>query len=571
MPSDQPVVQPGRWQPLPGAPGSRLFPLESRPNLLTSNSHVLCGRDVILVIDPGADARQIRKLSEAVAECLRDRPLPVLVLLTHCHRDHVREVRNLQIDSDPVVIAHDAAARALAAGDRALTMAEIFAEDAPRCDVQVALFPPDAKPRTVPLPAGRTLTITPVAPGPDTGGLPAERLQVGVDSFLVLHTPGHSPDGISLRAGGVLFSGDLSVAARPLVAGIAGWDQPALMNSLTGVLALLRSGVVSVLAPGHAFSMSAPDAAAMLDRTLAAAATLGDLERFDAARVRQLADYTRTLVGEIGDSLAVIAGRLDTAAFHLDAMDEKAAAADALRALDVETVDGVLDSFREHLGAVLDGRSLALSLPHKGMATILRLDAALTEPALADYVSPLLLRRTRRMIADFIHMMYGIRQAAPVRPVALAAAVKSACDLAHTGGRQEGDLDAVIGDSAAFAKAMGRRIVQQPVAEQVAFDITAADALPPVFIEQDRFVDLLAGLIELLAAQGAKRVLFNAAPQGSAVRLCISTDPASAAVELESRRLRFFDIVLRAQGGACRREGDALIFDLPSRSDGSRA
>jgi glyoxylase-like metal-dependent hydrolase (beta-lactamase superfamily II) len=571
MASEQPALISGRRQPLPGAASVQVCPFEGRPSLLTSNSHVLSGGEMIVVIDPGADPRQARRVSDGVAECLREKRLPVLVLLTHCHRDHVRETHKLQVDEEPLVVAHAVAARALAVGDRALTMAEIFDEEAPRCDVQIALFPPNATVRSLPLPGGRELSVTPVAPGPETGGLRAERLRIGDESLLILHTPGHSPDSISALAGGVLFCGDLAVAARPLVAGIAGWDRLALVASLRGALSLLRGGCVSTLATGHGYSLCATDAVRVLERTLATAESLGDLERVDSARVHQLADYTRTLVGEIGDAVSVIAGRLDTAAFHLEALQEKKAAAEALLALDVETVDGVLDSFREHLGAVLDGRSAAISLPHKGMATIVRLDGVLGDPVLADYVSPLLLRRTRRMMTDFIHMMYGVRQPAPLRSAALPVLVREACELARTAGRQEGDLDATVQDEASFAKALGRRIVQQPVAAGVETVLELPDDLPPVEVEPERLVDLLAGLLELLAAQGAGRAVFSAAATEGALRLTVAAAPSSAVVELESRRLRYFDIVLRVWGGACRREGERVLFDLPLSSTGKRA
>lgn len=568
MPSEQTVLASGRWQPLPGAEGTSICPFESRPSLLTSNAYVLRGKDSIIVIDTGADTRQAARLCEIVNECLRQKRLPVLVILTHCHRDHVRCAAGLTINADVLVAAHETCARALASGDRALTMAEIFGEDAPTCDVPVILFPLHARARELPLADGGVLSIAPVPPGPRTGNLRAESLQIGRDSLLLLHTPGHSPDGVSILAGSVLFSGDLSVASRPLVAGTAGWDQPALVASLRGLLDLMRSGSVSVLAPGHAFSLPAAQADIILDRALHAAEGLRELERMDAARVRQLADYTRTLVGEIGDAIAVIAGRLDTAAFHLEALQEKSAAADALRALDVKAVDDVLDSFREHLGAVLDGRSLALSLPHKGMSTILRLDGALADPVLADYVSPLLLRRTRRMMADFIHMMYGMRQLPSVRPASLAALIEEAADLARSGGRQEGDLDPVAEDEAAFAKALGRRIVQQPVAADVEVVATLPDALPAVIVEADRFVELLTALLEFLAGQGATQAAFSAAPSGNTVRLSVTSTPPSAVSEIELRRFAYFDIVLRAQAGACRREGNAVLFDLPA---GNRA
>ncbi len=559
-----------RWQPVPGAPDLEVFPFETRPNLLSCNTYVLRGRDVLLVLDPGADRRQITRVGQVVNDALRQRPRPVLVLLTHCHRDHVREVRSLESSTPPWVLAHETAARALAQGDRALTMAEIYDEDAPRCEVHVPLFPTGAASavlRPFALGHGHSLTVTPI---PGNAALRAERLQVGTDFFLMYHVPGHSPDSVALRAGAVIFCGDLTVAARPLVAGAPGWDQPALIASLGGVVPLLRGGDLAVLAPGHGYSLSAA-AAAMLERTLATVESLSNLESVDAERVRLLADYTRWLVAEAGDALAVIAGRLETAAFHLEALDERAAAAEALRALDPRAVDAALDSFSEHLAAVLDGRSLPLSLPHKGMAVILRLDGVLSEPALATYVSPLLLRRTRRMIADFVHTLYGMRRPDALRPASVHDILTEAQNLARSGGRAEGDLDGSLEDERAFARALGRRILQQPAAADVAFENLIPADLPAVYVEADRIVEQMTTLIEILAAQGVAGLRFDATAHSGRVILSVRSEPPSAAADLEIRHVRFFDAVLRPQGGSCRREKDAIRFDLPAAESPTRA
>jgi glyoxylase-like metal-dependent hydrolase (beta-lactamase superfamily II) len=567
MPDKRTLLDPFCWQPLPGSDTIRIFPIESRPNLLSSNTYILSGRDMIAVIDPGADPRQAKQISDTLNACIRECPRPVVILFTHCHRDHVRETGSLEIDAAPIVIAHEAGAKALVSGDRGLTMAGIFGEEAPCCEVHITLFPSTdrvSRPRITLLSCGRTLTVSQAGACKETGNLSAEIITIGNESLLVFHAPGHSPDSIWIKAGSTLFCGDLLAAARPLVAGIAGWDQGSLIASLRGIMSMLASGGITVLSPGHAFSLPTDEAASILRRTLSDAEAIGSLELIDESRIRLLADYTRTLIDEIGHSMAVISGRLGTASFHLDALGEHMAAEEALKALDVLGIDTVLDSFRSHLDDVLDGRSLILSLPHKGMSIIPRIDSILRNPALGEYVPQQMLGRTRRMISDFMLMMQGIRCRASEIPADIGALLNEVRTLALTGGLTEEDLEASLDDEAAFARALGRRIVQRPVAAGVNIDISLCGEMPPVNIDRDRFIDHFTALIELLAAHGAEHISFSACPEGASVRLDISAGPGSVLDSVDARRLHFLDISLKQQGGSCLLENGEIVVRIPA-------
>ena len=139
---------------------------------LASNCYVVgCDRTKQgLVIDPGADASKIRRaIDEAGLEI-------GLIVLTHYHFDHIEAVGPLQEGTGATVAIHAQEAELL--------------KDPP------ALFR-FFQPEIPTLQADRLLQDE-------------ERLTIGDLEIVVLHTPGHSPGGISLHIPSekVVFSGD---------------------------------------------------------------------------------------------------------------------------------------------------------------------------------------------------------------------------------------------------------------------------------------------------------------------------------------------------------------------------
>lgn len=73
-------------------------------------------------------------------------------------------------------------------------------------------------------------------------------LALGEESVEILHTPGHTPGSISLRAGGAVITGDTLFVTRVGRADLPGSDPEALYHSLLR-LASLPGG--TVVYPGH--------------------------------------------------------------------------------------------------------------------------------------------------------------------------------------------------------------------------------------------------------------------------------------------------------------------------------
>ncbi len=121
------------------------------------------------VIDPGAEADRIMDVVAAAGLKI------TRIINTHGHFDHVGANREIKAVTDAELIIHPLDAPMLAQLDQMAGAFGMSVENSP--------------------PADRTV---------DEG----EQIQVGRLSLSVLHTPGHTPGGISLHTDGHVFVGD---------------------------------------------------------------------------------------------------------------------------------------------------------------------------------------------------------------------------------------------------------------------------------------------------------------------------------------------------------------------------
>ncbi len=120
-----------------------------------------------MVIDPGADPDVILKTAGELGLEIK------LILLTHRHPDHVGAARQVKEETGAEVAAHVEAARYLPQS-------------------QSYIFEPPYE----------------ASPYPDRLLKGGDSIDIGDLHFTVLHTPGHTPGGISLMGHGVVFTGD---------------------------------------------------------------------------------------------------------------------------------------------------------------------------------------------------------------------------------------------------------------------------------------------------------------------------------------------------------------------------
>lgn len=163
-----------------------------------------------LVIDPGGDPGEILAFLEK--ERLRCR----YIVNTHGHFDHVSGNRALKSATGASLLVHEADVPMLAEAAAHARFFMLHAENSP---------PPDA------LLADQ------------------EQLRVGSVLLRVVHTPGHSPGGITLLAQGLAFCGDLVFYGSVGRTDLPGGSERVLLDSVRRHIMTLPDD--TVLYPGH--------------------------------------------------------------------------------------------------------------------------------------------------------------------------------------------------------------------------------------------------------------------------------------------------------------------------------
>ena len=165
-----------------------------------------------IIIDPGADPKNILRTVHDLDLSI------VLIVATHNHIDHIGALRPVKDGTGAAFEVHEA----------------------------------DAK-GALPAIAGRVMGLMMGSlkspPQPDRLLKEGDLIEVGDLKFKVLHTPGHTPGGISLLCNGVVFPGDTLFNLGIGRTDMSGGDYGKLMESIATKLMVLPDD--TIVYPGH--------------------------------------------------------------------------------------------------------------------------------------------------------------------------------------------------------------------------------------------------------------------------------------------------------------------------------
>jgi len=189
-----------------------MIPVVFRDPTFGQNSYLVRFQNDVAVIDPGFNGEAISAYLAEKGYALR------MVLLTHGHYDHIRDLRVLQKIHAFVLYVHPGDRAFL--DDDALNGAGFFRGSFRlRADQRVELV--------------------------DDGAL----VPFGLSAFRVIHTPGHTPGGVCYLYKDVLFAGDTLFKGDLGRTDLAGGSARAMSDSVKKLFGTL-SDTVAVF-PGH--------------------------------------------------------------------------------------------------------------------------------------------------------------------------------------------------------------------------------------------------------------------------------------------------------------------------------
>ena len=163
------------------------------------------------IVDPGDYSPKLSKMAMDLGIDIE------YIILTHGHGDHIGGVERFKRDfSSAKLVAHE-------------KEKEMLSDAVMNCSAEF-------------FPNGVTLT-------PDIWVKDGDKLQVGDMELKIIHTPGHTPGGMSIYVGNTLFSGDTLFRYSVGRTDFPGGDQRALINSIKDRLFHLPDD--TRVLPGH--------------------------------------------------------------------------------------------------------------------------------------------------------------------------------------------------------------------------------------------------------------------------------------------------------------------------------
>lgn len=178
--------------------------------MLQTNCYMVVCPDTMsaIVIDPADSAERILAAAEKAGARIEQ------ILLTHAHLDHIAGLPALRQATGARVLAHPLEASML---ERYLALFGLAKSAFPPLHLDVELV----------------------------GG---EEVSIGRQAGAVIHTPGHTPGGLTLRVGGTLFTGDTLFAQGIGRTDLPGGDLSTLLQSIQRLFTLPDGTKVY---PGH--------------------------------------------------------------------------------------------------------------------------------------------------------------------------------------------------------------------------------------------------------------------------------------------------------------------------------
>jgi len=378
--------------------------------------------------------------------------------------------------------------------------------------------------------------------------LHSQIISLGDDDRLeIYHTPGHSPDSISLRIGSLLFVGDLFFAPNPGMAGAFGWNQQDLMESILKILWVLENENILLCFSGHGRPVDVQTARKTLEVMYSDSASLQGLEEVTPLWAKRTAAYAQDLMIELERIFTIIAGRLAYIAYMLSELEEESEAKELEQLLDSRFLDEMFSDFRSFASQLRSGKKLDWELVHKAGQVVGKLDALFQKKKLGSVLDQSLLSRAGRLLSDYSVTYRGFRPPYYVSYVNINGLIGEILEqVKHQPYDEEAILQAE--DIEDYLKALKARIAHVNLFEGVELAFRPDSKNPHARMDKERFGDILIDIMERFVGAGCKALEISTALNEEWALVRIAARGTASSHPLE-RADRFFERNLALCGG----------------------
>lgn len=542
-------------QPVQGTRNVSIYPYLRKIDIMSSNSYLLSSPEQIALIDPGGLESQINRLEEEVQILQDELPRPVVVYLTHVHIDHwyqLKQSKTFTELSKAFLAVQETGAEALEMNDSRLTLSTLLDRPMTTVPVDIRLLSSLDKAKL----RGKSLDIKEWTFDYVTKSrwiaedllLYSQIVPLGKgDCLEIYHTPGHSPDGVCIRAGSMLFVGDVFFAPNPGTAGVYGWSQKDLMQSILKIMWILENEKILLCCSGHGRPVDARTAHKTLEVMYSDAASLKDLEEITPLWARRISDYAQDLINELERTFTIIAGRLAYVSHVLGELEEETEAEKLDSLMDPQYMDELFVDFHSFAEELHAGEKLDIEMVHKTGQVVGRLDKLFAKRKLESVLDRSLLDRAGRLLSDYAATYRGFRPPYYVSRVDVNRLIEEVLEkLSQSPYDEETIMQAESAED--YLKALTARVAHVNVFENVdlAFRPDAGKAYARM--DKERFADILIDMLERFAGARMKEIEVSIALNDDWLTVRI-TGRGECTCHPMSQSNRFFERSLALSGG----------------------
>lgn len=570
------MLQNNVWQPILGITGAMIYPLERKITPLCSNSYIIKTDGFVCVIDPGANEKQSDHIKQVLAELHHDAVCPVLIFLTHCHLDHAKEAAAICSNDQYRVYlaAHEIGCHILANPDANFSLSWIFRQNMSPIDAHFKLFSqtetgyPSHQTFILTEKSALDVTTDLIVLGADIE-LTRQCISIGDNINIELyHTPGHSPDSICLQIGEILFIGDILLAASPMVAGIQGFEQQQLIESLQKISWIIDNRNARIICSGHGTMLGSDIVKKQLRAVHEQAKRLRNVTTITRKRAMFLKTYAEDMMKEAEHLFSIIAGRLYMIANYLQQLGEDAKAAEILGIIDMDAIDAMLSDFYQFSQEYQQKSTFETQSPIMGIRAISKLERLISDCRLTNLIDISILRRIRLIMNCLLSTISGA-QREPLETFENINEIieELLTDMKHSVYSDQAIFETLDNDDA-FLNELTRRIAYQPIFDDKELRFEADTDLPQVLVEREYLKDVLTAIMEMLVVNGAHDISIRTSHTDGNVLLDIFASPPDAITKFEERKTAFFQDQCKMFDGIlsfCREPGkEQITLALPA-------
>jgi len=503
-------VEPMISESVPGTRNVTIYSYLCKIDIMSSNSYILSSPGQIALIDPGGVQSQIDCLEEEIQILQDELPRPVVVYLTHVHVDHWCQLTQGKTLSRAFLAVQENGADALETNDPRMTLSTLLDRPISAVPVDIRLLSCRDRAKlcenSIDLNGWRFDYVTNSRWISEDAVLYSQIVPLGKEDCLeIYHTPGHSPDGVCIRSGSMLFVGDVFFAPNPGVAGAYGWSQKDFMQSILKILWILENEKILFCGCGHGKFVDAQTARKTLQVMYSDAASLKDLQEITPLWARRISEYAQDLINELERIFTIIAGRLAYISHVLGELEEVAQAKELDGLLDTAYLDGLFVDFHAFARELHAGKKLDIEMVHKTGQVVGRLDRLFAKRNLEFVLDQSLLDRAGRLLSDYAATYRGFRPPYIVSRVDVNRLIEVVLEkLLHNADEEEAIMQAESDED--FLLALRYRIAQVNIFEGL--DLVFLPGAVEAFarMDQERFADILIDMLERFAGARIREI-----------------------------------------------------------------